>query len=134
MSDQDTTPDTPKEAPKDSEKLSQSWSSETSARIKTPLFLPEELDIFTNKATYEAFIFHGKEIKYDLLDHLEYNAQDYSVTVHYKDGRTQDLGVKIQWLVRPYLKHSTEINIVRTRDKRSIDGTVVPLVHTHPKA
>lgn len=116
------------------QKLSDNWQEGSGTHLKKPLFKPEELDIYSNKLTYESFIFHAKKIKYDELDHIVYNADDYSMTVCYKDGRTQDLGVKIQWLLRPYIKHAQEISIVRTKDKVAVDGVIIPLVHTNPDA
>lgn len=95
----------------------------------TGLFLPDELDIYANKLTYETFIFHSKKIDYGSMSYLEYHPDSFQVSIHYKDGRVQDLGVKIQWLVRPYLSKAREISIVRTRDGDAIDGAVIPLVH-----
>ncbi len=109
--------------------LSASWSAESTSHEKKPLFQPDELDIYCNKLSHEAFIFHGKIIDYKLLSHIVYDAEQYTMTVFYKDSRTQDLGVKVQWILRPYLKHAKEINIVRTENKASVDGTVIPLVH-----
>lgn len=93
------------------------------------MFKPDELDIYVNKVTLEAYIFHGKDIDYDSLDHLEYDPLDHGVDVVRKDGSVTDLGVKIQWLVRPYFIKAEQINIVQTKDGESIDGTVIPLIH-----
>lgn len=96
------------------------------------LFLPEEMDIYINKVTLEAYIFHGKKIDYETLDRLEYNPKAYTVDVVKKDGTRVDLGVKIQWLVRPYFSKAHEINIVQTKEGQSIDGVVIPIVHAQP--
>ena len=45
------------------------------------------------------------------------------------DNTRLDLGVKIQWLVRPYFTKVQEVSIVQTKDREPIDGTVVPLIH-----
>lgn len=97
------------------------------------LFEPHEMDIYCNKITREVFIFHGKTIDYEALDYLEYNPKDYSVDVVMKDGSRLDLGVKIQWLVRPYFTKAPEIMIVQTKDGESINGTNVPLKHKEKK-
>ncbi len=97
------------------------------------LFTPDEMDIYVNKVTLDAYIFHGKKIEYEILDYLEYNPADHSVLVHKKDKTSIPLGVKIQWLVRPYFTKSKEVSIVQTKDGQSIDGTVVPLVHKGQK-
>ena len=91
------------------------------------LFLPEEMDIYVNKVTKDAYIFHGKEIDYANLEYLLYVPDNHSVLVHCKDGACLDLGVRIQWLVRPYFISAHDINIVRTRNGETIVGTVVPL-------
>ncbi len=93
------------------------------------LFKSDEMDIYCNKITKEAFIFHAKDIDYASLERMEYNDKDYSVTVFKKDGTSVDLGVKIQWLIRPYFTKATEVQIVQTKDGNAINGTFLPLTH-----
>ena len=100
------------------------------ATQKPALFQPDELDIYVNKVTLEAFVFHGKEINYNQIDHLEYNPGTFMVDVVQHDGSRLDLGVKIQWVVRPYFTRAQEISIVQTRNGESINGKIVPLKHT----
>jgi hypothetical protein len=99
------------------------------ARDKPSLFMPEEMDIYCNKMTKEAFIFHGKTIDYKALERMEYDPDDYSVDVFMKDGSVLDLGVKIQWLIRPYFTKATEVQIVQTKDGEAVDGTFIPITH-----
>ena len=115
------------------ETIKQDWDPGSKGDHKDALFKPEELDIYVNKVTLEAFIFHGKEVDYDSLERLEYSPGDYTVDVVKKDGTRIDLGVKIQWLVRPYFSKAEEISIVRTKDGESIDGKVIPVVHKQKK-
>lgn len=96
---------------------------------KPSLFLPDEMDIYCNKVTKEAFIFHGKDVDYESLERMEYHPDDYSVDVFLKDGSVLDLGVKIQWLIRPYFTKANEIQIVQTKDGQAINGTFLPLIH-----
>lgn len=117
----------------DKDSIKQDWEPGAEGKAVGALFTPEELDIYANKATLETFIFHGKEIDYESLDYLEYDPNDHSVDVVKKDGTRMDLGVKIQWLIRSYFTKAEEINIVRTKDGKSIDGTVVPLKHKKKK-
>ena len=100
------------------------------AKIKPAdvMFLPEELDIYCNKVTLDAYIFHGIEIDYSTIRHLVYNGDDQSVKVVLVDGSQLGLGVKIQWLVRPYWEKAEGVNFVRTRHGISIDGCAVRLV------
>ena len=119
----------PDEAESIADAMKSEFSSGTEGVKSKPLFLPDEMDIYVNKVTLDSYIFHGKEIDYNALERLEYDPTDYSVTVVYKDGTTQDLGVKIQWLVRSYFTKSKDINVVRTKDGETVDGCVVPLVH-----
>jgi hypothetical protein len=103
---------------------------EKSATKKGPvLFTADEMDIYCNKITKEAFIFHAKTINYDELERMEYNHKDYSVTVIKKDGTSLDLGVKIQWLIRPYFSKAEEVQIVQTKDGAAVNGTFLPLIH-----
>ena len=53
----------------------------------------------------------------------------YTVDVFLKDGRVLDLGVKIQWLIRPYFSKAEEVQIVRTKDGEAVDGTFIPMTH-----
>ena len=92
------------------------------------LFAPEEFDIYVNKLTMEAYIFHAKPIEQN-IDRLEYDPGDHSVTVVKKDGTQLDLGAKIQWLVRPYFTKAREIGIVQTIEGEVQDGFMVPIVH-----
>lgn len=106
------------------------WNTGGSSKKKTPaLFQADEMDIYCNKVTKESYIFHSKTIDYQKIDHLEYDADDYSVDVVMKDSSRMDLGVKIQWLVRPWFSKAPEIFIVQTKDGESINGAVVPLLH-----
>ncbi len=109
--------------------IKKDWEPGAAGKAVGTLFAPEELDIYVNKVTLEAYIFHGKEIDYDTLERLEYDAGDYTVDVVKKDGTRVDLGVKIQWLVRPYFTKADEVNIVQTKDGESVNGVVIPLKH-----
>lgn len=109
-------------------KLSQDWNPAGTGSSIPPLFLPDEIDIYVNKMTNETFFFHGKEIDYPNLDHLEYDPILYTVDVCKKDGTRQNLGVKIQWMIRPYLTKVDKVNVVRTKNGESIDGVTIPLI------
>jgi len=99
------------------------------AKDKPSLFSPDEMDIYCNKVTKETFVFHGKELDYDTLERMEYDPKDYTVDVFLKDGTVLDLGVKIQWLIRPYFTKAEEIQIVQTKDGEAINGTFLPITH-----
>jgi hypothetical protein len=96
---------------------------------KPIMFLPDEMDIYCNKVTKETFIFHGKDIDYDTLDRMEYDPKTHTVDVFRKDGSIMDLGVKIQWLIRPYFTKAEEIQIVQTKDGNAVNGTFIPITH-----
>lgn len=104
------------------------FSSDDAAH-RSALFSPEDMDIYVNKVTHEAYIFHAKDVNYDQIDHLEYDPKEKRVDVVMKDSTRKDLGVKIQWLVRPYFTKAKEISIVQTKDREPVDGTTVPLTH-----
>lgn len=90
------------------------------------LFSADELDIYCNKKTLESFVFYGKEIDLD-IEFVEFIEGLNRVRVVYRDGKDFDLGVRVQWLVRPYLSRASELQFVRTHNKHPIDGVIVPL-------
>jgi hypothetical protein len=93
------------------------------------MFGPDEFDIYCNKVTFDAYIFHGKDVDYEAIDHLEYDHKNHTVEIVMKNGIVMDLGRKISWLVRPYLVKAHQIQIVKTKDHEAIDGTMKPLIH-----
>ena len=107
--------------------MQKDWSQANLDLEKTPFFKLDELDIYVKKATSEAFIFHGKPVDYESIDHLEYDPKKFRIAVVHKSGLRQDLGVKIQWLVRAYIQHASEIRIVRTEKGESKEGKTYPL-------
>ena len=96
---------------------------------KPALFTSDEMDIYCNKVTLETYVFHGKDVDYTPIAYLEYDPKEKRVDVVMKDNTRIDLGVKIQWLVRPYFTKTKEVSIVQTKNREPIDGTVVPLIH-----
>lgn len=96
------------------------------------LFGPGEMDIYVNKLTLEAYIFHGKPVEQN-IERLEYDPDDHAVTVVKKDGTIMDLGVKIQWFIRPYFTRAQMVGIVRTKDGETVDGFYVPMIHKRKK-
>jgi hypothetical protein len=98
-------------------------------RDDSVLFAEDEMDVYCNKMTKEAFIFHAVEIDYSALERMEYNHDTFRAKVFMKDGRELDLGVKIQWLIRPYFSKAQEVQVIRTVDGEPVDGTFIPLSH-----
>lgn len=90
------------------------------------VFMPKEVDLYIDKQAKEAYIFHGKEIDYD-ISHLVYIPEDHSLVVVMKDRTRLDLGVKLQWLLRPHFIKTPHVLIVRTQDGKTVDGRVIPL-------
>ncbi len=91
-----------------------------------PFFTPDDFDLYVNKITGETYIFHGPDLPHD-VERLEYDPDAYRVNVITKDGLNLDLGVKIQWLIRPYFSKAKNVFIVKTKDGESIDGIEVPM-------
>ncbi|MAF97657.1 MAG: hypothetical protein CMH26_03380 [Micavibrio sp.] len=120
------------EETKDKKSVKDAFSSgkpKAGGRGMAVLFTEDEMDIYCEKLSKETYIFHGKEIEYKQLDYLIYDPDKYTVDVHFKDGRVLDLGVKIQWMIRPYFSKAEEVQIVRTKNGEAIDGTFVPMHH-----
>lgn len=90
------------------------------------LFLPDELNIQVNTRTFEAYLYHSKDIDYR-ISHFEYAPESHSVIVVMDDRTRLDLGIKLRWDLRPYFLKADEIRIVRTENRQPVDGIVVPL-------
>lgn len=93
------------------------------------MFTEDEMDIYCEKTTLEAYIFHGKELDYSQIKSMTYHHETFDVDVNMKDGSVWDLGVKITWIIRPYFSRAEQVQIVRTKDGNAIDGHFVPLEH-----
>lgn len=94
-----------------------------------PVFFgPKDFDIYINKVTLDAYIFHGQKLEHD-IERLDYDHADQSIVIVKKDGKRYDLGTKVQWLIRSYFRKLNEIAIVQTKDGESIDGFMVPIHH-----
>jgi len=87
---------------------------------------PEDFDLYVNKITGETYIFHGPDLPHD-VERLIYDPEDCRVTVVTKDGLNMDLGVKIQWLIRPYFSKAETVFIVQTKDGEAVEGMEVPM-------
>lgn len=111
------------------EKVKTSASKSWVSGSKPALFAPDELDIYCNKVTVEAFVFHAKPIDYASIDHMEYDHKAHTVDVVFKNNKVMDLGVGIEWVVRPYFSKAREVCMAQTKDGKSLAGTVVPLKH-----
>ena len=91
------------------------------------LFCPDEFDIYVNKSTYEANVYHGKMIAHGKIKNLIYLPEDHSVIVQFMKRFKLDIGVKLDWMVRSYFCAATEVSIVRTKDGKEVERTTVPL-------
>jgi hypothetical protein len=89
-------------------------------------FKPEDFDLYVNKMTGDTYVFHGPNLPQP-VERLEFTAADNRVLVHTKSGAVFDLGVKIQWLVRPYFKRAKTVYIVQTKNGETVDGIEVPM-------
>ena len=92
------------------------------------LFLPDELDIHVNEITGENNIFYGKDIDENIAK-IEFHHREQRMAVFFGDGAILDLGVRIQWLILPFIASVDQISVVQTKDGKAITGKVVPVVH-----
>jgi hypothetical protein len=112
------------EKTQEKQSFTKKWGSST--KKTKSLFKPEDFDIFCDKDSGMTYIFHGPELGCT-IDFMEYNPENQRVTVFTKDGQKMDLGVRIQWLVRPYFAKPQDIYIIRTKDGQALDGFEVEL-------
>ena len=90
------------------------------------IFLPGEVDLYVEFKPLKSYIFHGKQIDYD-ISHLLYLPEDHSLVVVKNDNSRFDLGVKLSDEVRPYFLKSKNITITRTENREAIESTIVSL-------
>lgn len=94
---------------------------------KLPLyFKPSEFDLFANKDTGEIYVFHGPELP-RLIERMELKDEDSRINVYTQDGGKYDLGMKVQWLLRPYFKRADKVYVVQTRDGEALEGYEIPM-------
>lgn len=112
--------------PKSPKSMGDDWGSGFGSG-RTKLFeKPEDFDIYCDRKNGINYIFHGPELGCT-IDHLEYDPETKRITVITNDHQRLDLGVRIQWLVRPYIAKEQDLFIIRTENGESIDGVEVPL-------
>jgi len=100
---------------------------------RTKLFeSPDDFDIYCDHKSGQNYIFHGPELGCT-IDHLEYDPDTCHITVVTNDSQRIDLGVRIQWLVRPYIAKEQDLYIIRTENGKSIDGIEVHLKIKEPE-
>lgn len=87
----------------------------------------DDFDLYSNKITGESYIFHGPDLPYE-IEKLVYDPHNYTIEVLGKQGQKRSLGVKLQWLIRPYFSKARTIFVVQTKDGEAIDGVEVPMI------
>lgn len=92
------------------------------------LFSPDECDLYINKLTRENYIFHGKDIDQNITK-IEFHHFERRMAVFFGDGSILDLGVRIQWLILPFIASENQISLVQTKNGKAVSGRVVPVVH-----
>jgi hypothetical protein len=104
--------------------VTKEWGS--SMKKTKALFKPDEFDIFCDKDSGLTYIFHIPELGCT-IDFMEYDPETQHVTVFTTDGQKMDLGMRIQWLIRPYFARAQEIFVIRTENGKPQDGIEVAL-------
>ena len=106
----------------------QSFTKEWGSSLKKTktLFKPEDFDIFCDKESGLTYIFHGPDLNCT-IDFMEYDPEIQRVTVFTKDGQKMDLGVRIQWLIRPYFARPQDLYVIQTKDGKALEGVEVEL-------
>ncbi len=100
---------------------------------RTKLFeSSNDFDIFCDHSNGVNYIFHGPELGCT-IDHLEYDPETCRITVITNDSQRLDLGVRIQWLVRPHIAKEQDLFIIRTENGESIGGFEVSLKIKEPE-
>jgi hypothetical protein len=96
------------------------------------LFKPDEIDIFTNRKTHEAWIFHSPPLSIEISE-VVYDHKSKRMTFVSKEGKRYDLGVKIQSLIRPTIEKIDHIVVTQITDGLPISWFSAPVRHTNTK-
>ncbi len=114
--------------------IKKNWASSSDASKKTRLFTDDEITLHVNKTTNETFFYYDKKIDLDIIERLEYDPEAFTVDVVRKDDQVWDLGVKVQYFIRPYLSKTDKVEFVRTYNRERIEAKFVPIVHKQKKS
>lgn len=87
---------------------------------------PNAVDIYCDRNKNVNYIFHLQPLDCT-IDYMEYDHDTQCITVFTTDGQKLDLGVRIQWLVRPYIARAQELLVIQTKDGKMVDGVAVNL-------
>ncbi len=132
MSDKDENVNNETDTPSSPKSMGNDWGSGFGSG-RTKLFeSPDDFDIYCDRENGVNYIFHAPELGCT-IDHLEYDPDTCRITVVTNDSQRLDLGVRIQWLVRPYIAKEQNLFIIRTEDGESIDGVEVHLKIKEPE-
>ncbi len=99
------------------------------SRVKDPyLFRPDDLDIYTNRVTGEAWIFHAPPISIEISE-VEYHHKTKRMVFVSKEGKRYDLGVKIQPLIRATIEKISSIVVTQVTDGMPVSWFSCPVKH-----
>jgi hypothetical protein len=101
------------------------------SKVRDPvLFKPDELDIYTNRVTNEAWIFHAPPISIEIRE-VEYDHKGKRMTFISEEGKRYDLGVKIQSLIRPTIEKISHIVVTQLTDGMPVSWFDAPVRHVN---
>lgn len=113
------------EGTQDIEKANQLSDDGVRAKNTTgTLFHPDDFDLYCNKITGEFYIFHGPVLEYE-VSIIEYDFDIQRIAVVLGDGTRLDLGVKVQWMIRPCVERAENVYIIQTKNGEAITGIEV---------
>lgn len=89
-----------------------------------------DADIYADPEQQKIYIFHGPWIDHESLDHAEYYAASQSLVFVDKNGHRFLFPAKIGNQMQRYFAKDwfQDLNVVQTRDRKIITGTVLPIV------
>jgi hypothetical protein len=104
--------------------------SEGAAAEEIPVFRPlttmMKVDLVMNPDS-KVWILHDKPFP-DILMWAEYDIDSASLTLVYRNGKTQELGLKIHAPMRKYLRSARQLFTMRLEGDQIVDTYVRPLL------
>ena len=99
---------------------------------------PEEIPVFKSLASTmnvdlllnpdsKVWILHDKAFP-DILMWVEYDVDSASLTLVYRNGKVQALGMKIHAPMRKYLRSARQVFTMRLENEKIVDTYILPLL------
>lgn len=96
------------------------------APVLAPLAAVMRVDLLINPES-KVWLLHDQRFQ-DIAMWAEYDVDAASLTLVLRDGRTQELGMKIHPPMRKYMRQARQLYTMRVENQKIADSYILPLV------